>query len=98
MSGQLHAPAALPYPLDRRLGGPHRRSGEGGEEKNFQALPGLESQIIQRLAQRFTAELFGSLPTTRYYLYLWVVMPEVHTAPWCSGNDPVEYQSYYLSF
>jgi hypothetical protein len=36
VSGQLHAPAALPqgkspwYPLDRRLGGPQNRSGRGG--------------------------------------------------------------------
>jgi len=36
VSGQLHAPAALPpgkepwYPLDRRLGGPQSRSGRGG--------------------------------------------------------------------
>jgi hypothetical protein len=40
VSGQFHAPAALPpekspwYPLDRRLGGPQSRSGRGGEEKN----------------------------------------------------------------
>jgi hypothetical protein len=48
VSGQLHAPAALPpgksprYLLDRRLGGPQSRSGRGGEEKNSQPLPGLE--------------------------------------------------------
>jgi hypothetical protein len=48
VSGQLHAPAALPhgkspwYPLDRRLGGPQSRSGRGGEEKNSQPLPGIE--------------------------------------------------------
>jgi hypothetical protein len=47
VSGQLHAPAALPwgksprYPLDRRLGGPQRGSGRCGEEKNL-ALPGIE--------------------------------------------------------
>jgi hypothetical protein len=41
VSGQLHAPAALPQgkspccPLDRRLGGPQSRSGRGGEEKNI---------------------------------------------------------------
>jgi len=40
VSGQLHTSAALSpgkspcYPLDRRLGGPHIRSGRGGEEKN----------------------------------------------------------------
>jgi hypothetical protein len=48
VSGQLHAPAALPpgkspwYPLDRRLGGPQSRSGRGGEEKNFLLPPGTE--------------------------------------------------------
>jgi hypothetical protein len=31
------------YPLDRRLGGPQSRSGRGGEEKNFQSPPGIES-------------------------------------------------------
>jgi hypothetical protein len=45
------------YPLDRRLGGPQSRSGRGGEEKNSQPLPGLESPIIQSVAQRFTTEL-----------------------------------------
>jgi hypothetical protein len=48
VSGQLHIPAALSpgkdpwYPLDRRVGGPQSLSGRGGEEKNFQPLPGLE--------------------------------------------------------
>jgi hypothetical protein len=47
VSGQLHTLADLPqekeprYPLDRRLCGPQRRSGHGGE-KNFQPLPGHE--------------------------------------------------------
>jgi hypothetical protein len=42
VSGQIHAPAALPqgksqcYPLDRRLGGAQSLSGRGGEEKNSQ--------------------------------------------------------------
>jgi hypothetical protein len=45
---QLYAPAALPpgkeplVPLDRRLGGPQKRSGHGGEEKNSQSPPGIE--------------------------------------------------------
>jgi hypothetical protein len=40
VSGQLHAPVALPTgkcprnPLDRRLGGPESRSGHGGKEKD----------------------------------------------------------------
>jgi hypothetical protein len=48
VSGQLHAPVALPqvkspsYAFDRRLGGPQNRSGRGGEEKNFQLPPGIE--------------------------------------------------------
>jgi len=47
MSGQLHAPAALPpeknpwYLLNRRLGGPQSRSGHAGEE-NSQPPPGIE--------------------------------------------------------
>jgi hypothetical protein len=41
VSGQLQAPAALlpgkspRYPLDKRLGGPRRRSGRRGEEGCF---------------------------------------------------------------
>jgi hypothetical protein len=48
VSGQLHAPAALPqgkgpwYPLDRGLDGPQSRSGRGGEEKNSQPALGIE--------------------------------------------------------
>jgi hypothetical protein len=30
-----------PYSLDRMLGGPRKHSGCGGEEKNFQPLPGI---------------------------------------------------------
>jgi len=42
VSGQCHAPAALNprgkdprYPLDRRVGGPHRRSGHRGYRKDL---------------------------------------------------------------
>jgi len=48
VSGQLHAPTALPqgkspkYPLGRRLGGPQSHSGRVGEEKNSQPPPGME--------------------------------------------------------
>jgi hypothetical protein len=45
------------YPLKRRLGGPHSRSGRGGEEKNSQPLPALEPPTIQPVARRYTAEL-----------------------------------------
>jgi hypothetical protein len=47
--------------LDRRLGGPQSRSGGGGEEKNSQPLPGLESLLIQLVAQRYTLSYSGSL-------------------------------------
>jgi hypothetical protein len=48
VSGQLHAPAALPpekspcYPLDRRLSELQSRSGRGGEEIKSQPPPGIE--------------------------------------------------------
>jgi hypothetical protein len=62
MSGQLHAPAALPpgksprYPCYRRLGGPQSRSGRYGEVKIF-TLPGLELPsplLVQPVASRYT--------------------------------------------
>jgi hypothetical protein len=62
VSGQLHAPAALPpgkspqYPFYRRLGGPQSRSGRYGEVKFF-TLPGLELRpplIVQPVASRYT--------------------------------------------
>jgi hypothetical protein len=45
------------YPLDRRLGGPQSQSVCCGEEKNSQPTPGLEPQIIQPVAQRYSTEL-----------------------------------------
>jgi hypothetical protein len=45
------------YLLDRRVGEPQSLSGHGGEEKNSQPLPGLESPIIQSVARRNTTEL-----------------------------------------
>jgi hypothetical protein len=39
------------------LGGPQSRSGRGDEDKNSRTLPGLETPIIQPVAQRYTAEL-----------------------------------------
>jgi len=58
VSGQFHAPAALPqgkrpwYPSDTKLGGPQSRSGRGGEEKNSQPLPGFEPSIIRPVGGR----------------------------------------------
>jgi hypothetical protein len=57
VSGQLHAPAALPqgkspcYSLYRRLGGPESRSGRGGEEESSQSPPGIEHQNPDRPAR-----------------------------------------------
>jgi hypothetical protein len=62
VSGQLHAPAALPpgkrprYPFYRRLGGPQSRTGRYGEVKIF-TLPGLELPlplVVQPVASRYT--------------------------------------------
>jgi hypothetical protein len=56
VSGQLHAPTALPrgksprYPLDRRLGGP--QSGlDDLEKRKFLTPPGLELQSLSRPAR-----------------------------------------------
>jgi hypothetical protein len=55
VTGQLHAPAALPpgketrYPLDRRLGGPQSRSGQYGEVKILDPI-GLELRPLGRPA------------------------------------------------
>jgi hypothetical protein len=63
VSGQLHAPAALPpgkspqYPFDRRLGGPQSRSGRYGEVTFFllyrdpQLPPPL---VVQPVASLYT--------------------------------------------
>jgi hypothetical protein len=63
VSGQFHSPAALPqrkipwYALCKSMDGPQSRSECGGEEKNSQPLPGLETSIIHPVAQRYTTEL-----------------------------------------
>jgi hypothetical protein len=77
VSGQLHAPAALPagkvprYTLDRKLDGPQSRSVHGGEEKNSQPLLGLEPPIIQPVAQRYTTELSRLLVITVLFIHNW---------------------------
>jgi hypothetical protein len=63
MSGQLHAPAALPpgncppCQLYRRLGGSQSRSGRYGEERNLLPLPGIEPQFLNRSAHSLIAIL-----------------------------------------
>jgi hypothetical protein len=39
------------------LDGLQDRSGNAGEEKNYQLLPGIKPPIIQPIAQRCTTEL-----------------------------------------
>jgi hypothetical protein len=57
VSGQLHAPAALPrgkvprYSCDRRMCGPQSRSGRGGGEKNSQPPPEIEPPKLDRPAR-----------------------------------------------
>jgi hypothetical protein len=72
MSGQLHAPAALP-PLDRRLGGPQSRSGRCGEKRKFLTLPGLELRPLSRPARSrslWRLSYPGSKETSRIILKL----------------------------
>jgi len=57
--------------LDRMLGGPQSCSGHSGEEKNSHPLPGLETPIIQEIAQRYTTEL--SHRVYLLYIILWVI-------------------------
>jgi len=64
---------ACHYPLDRKLGGPQRKSGHGGEKKNSQSLPGLKCMNIQPIAHHYTNELLLSLIHHKapYYLFIW---------------------------
>jgi hypothetical protein len=55
------------YSLDRRLGGSQSHSGRGGEEKNSQHLPGIESSVIQPVAQRCTTELFRLQKKSKFF-------------------------------
>jgi len=64
VSGQLQSPAALHpreraawYPLDRRLGGTQSCSGRGGEEKNSQPPPGIETCFINLTQPTTEAEI-----------------------------------------
>jgi hypothetical protein len=59
MSGQLHAPAALPqrkdppvYPFDRRLGGPQSRSGQHGKEKILDS--NSDPSVVHPVASHYT--------------------------------------------
>jgi hypothetical protein len=74
------------YPVDRRMGGAQSRSGRGGEEKNSQALPGLEPQIIQSVAQpvswlSYRLDNRGSIPCRARYLRLLAPHPDLLLGP-----------------
>jgi hypothetical protein len=72
VSARLKVPATLfpgkepPNPLDGKLGGPQSRSGRDGEEKHSYPLAGLESPIVQPVAQRYTTELSRNLALCKY--------------------------------
>jgi len=56
VGGQRHAPAALTpgktrYPLHRRLGGPHSRS---GRVRNISLPPDFDPRTVQPVASRYT--------------------------------------------
>jgi len=52
MSGQLHAPAALPrYTFDRRLGWARKRPGRTGEKKESLSSVGNRNSVFQPVAQ-----------------------------------------------
>jgi hypothetical protein len=57
------------YPLDRRLGGPQSRSGDSGEDKNYQPLSGLKPPIIHPVAQCYT--------TVLSQLLIWVIFLKI---------------------
>jgi hypothetical protein len=82
VSGQLHAPAALPlrkrpwYPFYMRLGGPQSRSGRYGEVKIFYPT-GTRTPaplVVQPVASRYTIELSRLLPTCS-------IVPQIKWSP-----------------
>jgi hypothetical protein len=111
VSGQLHPPPLYVqgkspwYPLGRKLGGPHRRSERGREEKNSQLLPGLEPPIIQPVAQRYTTGQEDNIKIDRKALthghINWIETVQ-YTVQWCHFvaalmNLRLQYQHEFLS-
>jgi hypothetical protein len=78
VSGQLHAPAALPpgqeplVPIGYEAGWAQSRSGRGGEEKNSQPPPGIEPQNNDHPA-RSPALYRLSYHGSQLYLYLYQI-------------------------
>jgi hypothetical protein len=72
LSSQLYAPAALlrgensQYPLDRRLGGPHSRSGQFTAKINLFSLARIENRSVYK-QQIWFAERQGELRREQYW-------------------------------
>jgi hypothetical protein len=83
VTGELHAYAALPpgrkfsrYPLDRRLGGPHNRSGHCGVKENLFPLPKIEPRLLGYPACRRSLYLlsYPSTYTCILYTYMYIIL------------------------
>jgi hypothetical protein len=72
MSGQVHAPAALPpgkspkYPLYTRLGGTKSRSVGHAEDKTLLALSGIELRPLGRSAHSLVVTVNELSSMTKY--------------------------------
>jgi hypothetical protein len=94
VSGQPHAPAALPrgknprYPFHRKLGGPQRRFERGGREKKFQSLPGIEPSSPSPKPSRYTDSVYRGSNHTRLGQNCPCALTERHAmkAYWESGG------------
>jgi hypothetical protein len=95
-SGQLHAPAGLLqgkgpwYQLDKRLGGSQSRSGHGGEEKNSQALPGLEPPIVLPVAHWAIPA-----PAVRFYMF-YTYLQSVQLLPGEAATQQPRHTFWYV--
>jgi hypothetical protein len=80
VSGQLHAPAALPpgkspqYPLYRTLGGPQSQSGRCEEEKILEptGTRTLDPSVVQPVASRYTN--YAILAPVSTYIYIKIIL------------------------
>jgi hypothetical protein len=85
------------YPLDKRLGGPQSRSGCGGEEKNFQPLPGLEPPDHPA---RNSALYRWAIPAAPFLLYdtsnhvqVGLLLLSGHNQPWSHNSPTLPYRA-----
>jgi hypothetical protein len=84
VSGQLHAPAALPqgtnpwYPLVRRLGIPQSLSGHGGKKKSLhctcqESNPGRQFESSWKDVKEMRNQLINHDQCTRSWLYFLII-------------------------